>query len=48
MCSYNMQETISTLRFGSRAKTIKNTAKINEEKSTKELLKEIEVLENKL
>ena len=37
MCSYNMLETVSTLRFGSRAKTIKNVAKINEEKSNKEL-----------
>ena len=34
---YNDQETISTLRFGVRAKTIKNKAKINSELSPLEL-----------
>ena len=45
MCSYNILESISTLRFGARAKTIKNVAQINEVKSNKELLKQIELLE---
>ncbi|GAM17301.1 hypothetical protein SAMD00019534_004760 [Acytostelium subglobosum LB1] len=35
--SYNEVETISTLRFGSRAKNIKNKAKINQERSAAEL-----------
>lgn len=35
--SYNEDETLSTLRFGMRAKTIKNKATVNEEKSTAEL-----------
>lgn len=35
--SYNDQETLSTLRFGVRAKTIKNKAKINAELSPTEL-----------
>jgi len=38
MCTYNDKETLSTLRFGYRAKSIKNKAKVNEEKSAKELL----------
>jgi kinesin family protein 5 len=37
MCSYNDKETLSTLRFGQRAKAIKNKAKENIEKSPKEL-----------
>eukprot|EP00164_Ancoracysta_twista_P003032 GFYU01004047.1.p1 GENE.GFYU01004047.1~~GFYU01004047.1.p1 ORF type:complete len:1795 (-),score=695.27 GFYU01004047.1:133-5517(-) len=35
--SYNDAETLSTLRFGERAKRIKNKPKINEQKSAKEL-----------
>lgn len=35
--SYNEAETISTLRFGTRAKSIKNAAKINQERSVAEL-----------
>lgn len=35
--SYNEPETLSTLRFGSRAKNIKNKAKINQELSAAEL-----------
>lgn len=35
--SYNEAETLSTLRFGSRAKNIKNKAKINQELSAAEL-----------
>eukprot|EP01117_Protostelium_nocturnum_P008688 TRINITY_DN3116_c0_g1_i2.p1 TRINITY_DN3116_c0_g1~~TRINITY_DN3116_c0_g1_i2.p1 ORF type:complete len:615 (+),score=266.60 TRINITY_DN3116_c0_g1_i2:822-2666(+) len=34
---YNEAETISTLRFGTRAKSIKNAAKINQERSLGEL-----------
>jgi HPt (histidine-containing phosphotransfer) domain-containing protein len=37
MCSYNDKETLSTLRFGYRAKSIKNKPLVNEEKSAKEL-----------
>lgn len=35
--SFNDQETLSTLRFGMRAKNIKNTAKINAEVSPEEM-----------
>lgn len=35
--SYNEMETLSTLRFGRRAKRIKNKAKINKERSAEEL-----------
>ena len=38
MCTYNDKETLSTLRFGYRAKSIKNKPKVNEQKSAKELL----------
>jgi kinesin family protein 5 len=34
---YNENETISTLKFGNRAKQIKNKAKVNKELSIKEL-----------
>lgn len=36
-CSYNIDETISTLRFGVRAKSIKNKARVNAELSPNEL-----------
>ncbi|KDN45937.1 putative kinesin-1 motor protein [Tilletiaria anomala UBC 951] len=36
-CSYNLDETISTLRFGVRAKSIKNKARVNAELSPAEL-----------
>ncbi|CAD6884217.1 unnamed protein product [Tilletia laevis] len=36
-CSYNMEETLSTLRFGMRAKSIKNKARVNAEISPAEL-----------
>ncbi|KAF8334309.1 kinesin heavy chain [Cantharellus anzutake] len=36
-CAFNEAETLSTLRFGMRAKTIKNTARINAELSPLEL-----------
>ena len=48
MGSYNCQETLSTLRFGYRAKSIKNKAKVNEEKSAKELMNLLEKAENKI
>jgi kinesin family protein 5 len=35
--AFNLEETISTLRFGQRAKSIKNKAKINQERSVAEL-----------
>jgi len=35
--SYNMDETVSTLEFGKRAKAIKNNVKINAQRSVKEL-----------
>jgi kinesin family protein 5 len=40
--SYNEEETLSTLRFGLRAKTIKNKPKVNQELSAKELGKLLE------
>ena len=30
MCSYKDKESLGTMRFGARAKTIKNTPKVNE------------------
>jgi len=43
---FNHQETLSTLRFGERAKKIKNKPKINKETTVAELKVEIEKLEN--
>jgi len=43
--SYNDQETLSTLRFGTRAKAIKNKAKVNAELSPAELKSIIKKLE---
>lgn len=37
MCSYNDKETLGSLRFGSRAKNIKNKPIVNQERSAKEL-----------
>ena len=48
MCSYNDKETISTLRFGQRAKSIKNRPIINAEKSSKELQILLEIAEKKI
>ncbi|KAL4441418.1 hypothetical protein ABPG74_013713 [Tetrahymena malaccensis] len=48
MCSYNDKETLSTLRFGFRAKSIKNKPKKNEEKSAKELMLLLEAAESKI
>lgn len=36
-CAYNVEETISTMRFGVRAKSIKNKARVNAELSPAEL-----------
>ncbi|KAJ9610290.1 Kinesin heavy chain [Cladophialophora chaetospira] len=44
--SYNDAETVSTLRFGMRAKTIKNKAKINAELSPAELKRQLKVVQN--
>ena len=48
MNSYNDRESLSTLRFGSRAKTIKNKIKLNSEKSIKEYKIIIADLEKKI
>lgn len=42
--SYNESETISTLRFGSRAKKIKNKAHVNAEPSQLDMMRQIEHL----
>ncbi|KIV95231.1 hypothetical protein PV10_02908 [Exophiala mesophila] len=44
--SYNDTETISTLRFGMRAKTIKNKAKVNAELSPAELKRLLKIAQN--
>eukprot|EP00493_Phyllostaurus_siculus_P025641 UN25986 len=46
--SYNVTETISTLRFAKSAKKVKNKAKVNQEKSVKEYKEEIEKLKKKV
>lgn len=46
--SYNDAETISTLRFGMRAKTIKNKAKINAELSPAELKRQLRSAQNQV
>src|SRR5277367_2913515 len=45
--SYNDAETVSTLRFGMRAKTIKNKAKINAELSPTELKRQLKSMQTK-
>lgn len=45
---FNEQETISTLKFGQRAKQIKNKAKVNKELSIKELKHLLAVAEKEL
>lgn len=47
-CSYNDKETLGTLRFGQRAKSIKNKPVVNEEKSVKELIGLLELNERKI
>jgi kinesin family protein 5 len=46
--NYNEQETLSTLRFGERAKRIKNKPKINKEVTVAELKAQVEKLETML
>lgn len=46
--SFNVEETISTLKFGQRAKSIKNSVKINQQRSVKELEAIIENLTREL
>lgn len=45
---WNEQETLSTLRFGTRAKAIKNIPKINREYTVAELLKKLEGYQEKI
>lgn len=48
MSSYNDKETLGTLRFGQRAKKIQNKPVVNQEKSSKELQKVIEILQSEI
>ena len=48
MNSYNDKETLSTLRFGARAKKIQNKPIVNQEKSSKELLKQLELAQKEI
>lgn len=48
MSQYNDRETLSTLRFGLRAKSIKNSLKQNAQRSAKELLSLLTVAEAKI
>ena len=48
MCSYNDKETLGTLRFGARAKAIKNKPKQNLEISAKELKIMLDTAESKI
>ncbi|CAM9093547.1 unnamed protein product [Chrysoparadoxa australica] len=46
--SYNANETLSTCRFGARAKRIQNKAVVNETRSVTELSRLLEIMESKL
>lgn len=48
MSQYNDRETLSTFRFGNRAKSIKNAVKQNAQRSAKELLGLLNVAEAKI
>jgi kinesin family protein 5 len=48
MNAFNDKETLSTLRFGQRAKNIKNKVVVNTERSAKELLKKLNEAEEKI
>lgn len=48
MSSYNDMETLSTLRFGQRAKKIQNKPIVNQERSAKELLVKLEQAEKEI
>jgi kinesin family protein 5 len=45
---YNDAETLSTLRFGQRARNIKNTPKVNREYTVPELKKLLDIAEKKI
>ena len=45
---FNLEETVSTLQFGKRAKTIKNSVKMNAQRSVAELLAIIDKLKKEL
>lgn len=47
-CSYNCEETISALRFGERAKKVKNKPKMNEELTVDEYKKKVAKMEQKI
>jgi len=48
LSAYNDRETLSTLRFGNRAKSIKNAVKQNAQRSAKELIGLLAVAEEKI
>jgi len=48
MCSYNDKETVGTLRFGARAKSVKNAPVMNVERSVKELTALLDQAEKKI
>ena len=48
MSEYNARESLSTLRFGHRAKSIKNQVHANVERSAKELMHELKKAEAKI
>jgi len=48
MSQYNDRETLSTLRFGNRAKSIKNAVKCNAQRSAKELIGLLNIAEEKI
>ena len=48
MNSYNDKETLSTLRFGARAKKIQNKPIVNQEKSAKDLIKQMELAQKEI
>lgn len=48
IATYNEFETISTLRFGNRAKNIKNNAKVNKELSVRELQALLDIAEKEI
>ena len=45
---FNLEETVSTLQFAKRAKTIKNSVKVNKQRSVEELMAIIEKLKKEL
>eukprot|EP01084_Bolivina_argentea_P060822 111121_1 len=47
-CSYNVEETISTLRFGERAKKIKTKARINQIKTSQQYRKELHTAQTEI